>query len=163
MSATGFSQEFVFDAYLSKHLSPFYLAEPAKVILPGRKEDGRWLVLTPTDRALMNASTAYVFAQLEQAQGQSLAAYLKDTINIYGKLMKQDFSAGDWLVLSSASGSNPCAACLPLAGRERTRLVVDQTLYWYAAASEDEAVYLAALLNSAALAQAIRAFQPEGG
>ena len=33
----------------------------------------------------MNASTAYVFAQLEQAQGQSLAAYLKDTINIYGK------------------------------------------------------------------------------
>ena len=54
--------------------------------------------------------------------------------------MKQDFSAGDWLVLSSASGSNPCAACLPLAGRERTRLVVDQTLYWYAAASEDEAV-----------------------
>lgn len=163
LSATGFSQEFVFDAYLSKHLSPFYLAEPAKVILPGRKEDGRWLVLTPTDRALMNASTAYVFAQLEQAQGQSLAAYLKDTINIYGKLMKQDFSAGDWLVLSSASGSNPCAACLPLAGRERTRLVVDQTLYWYAAASEDEAVYLAALLNSAALAQAIRAFQPEGG
>lgn len=162
LCVAGFSKEYLFDAYISKHLSPFFLAPPAKVILPGRKEAGSWEVITPMERALMNASTAYAFDQLEQCQGQNLPSYL-NTINIYGKLEKQDFSAGDWLVLSSASGSNPCAAYLPLDGLDRSRIVVDQTLYWHIAASEDEAIYITALLNSTFLSDAIKDFQPEGG
>lgn len=66
-------------------------------------------------------------------------------------------------MLSSASGSNPCAAYLPLDGLDRSRIVVDQTLYWHIAASEDEAIYITALLNSTSLSDAIKDFQPEGG
>lgn len=163
LTVTGFSKEYVFDAYLSKHLSPFFLASPAKVIMPGRKEDGRWEVITPMERALMNAGTAYAFDQIEQCQGRALPSYLKDDINALGKLERQDFSTGEWLVLSSAGGSNPCAACLPLSGLDRSRIVIDQTLYWHMARSEDEAVYITALLNSTLLSRAIKDFQPDGG
>ena len=69
----------------------------------------------------------------------------------------------NWLVLSSASGANPCAAYLSLETLDRTRLVIDQTLYWYLADSEDEAIYIVGLLNSDALSDAIKDFQPEGG
>ena len=46
---------------------------------------------------------------------------------------------------------------------DRARLIIDQTLYWYLAASEDEAIYIVGLLNSDALSDAIKDFQPEGG
>ena len=66
----------------------------------------------------------------------SLETYLHDTINIYGKLDKQNFSTKNWLVLSSASGANPfCAAYISLETFDRTRLIIDQTLYWYLADS----------------------------
>ena len=70
---------------------------------------------------------------------------------------------GDYLVLSSASGSNPCASYIDLRQFDRSRLVIDQTLYWYLAATEDEAIYITGLLNSPALWEAISDFQPEGG
>ena len=113
----------------------------------------------------MNTSTAYVFNQIEGDANtpDSLVAYLHDSINIYGKLDKQNFSTKNWLVLSSASGANPCAAYLSLETLDRTRLVIDQTLYWYLADSEDEAIYIVGLLNSDALSDAIKDFQPEGG
>ena len=75
----------------------------------------------------------------------------------------QDFSGGNWLVLSSASGANPCAAYLPLEEIDRDRIVIDQTLYWHLADTEEEAIFLVGLLNSEALALAINDFQPEGG
>lgn len=70
---------------------------------------------------------------------------------------------GDYLVLSSASGSNPCASYIDLRNYDRSRLVIDQTLYWYLAATEDEAIFITGLLNSSALWEAISDFQPEGG
>ena len=113
----------------------------------------------------MNSSTAYVFNQIEEDANtpSSLETYLHDTINIYGKLDKQNFSTKNWLVLSSASGANPCAAYISLETFDRTRLIIDQTLYWYLADSENEAIYIVGLLNSDALSDAIRDFQPEGG
>lgn len=141
------------------------MTDPAKVLIPGKKVDGQWKAISATDRALMNTSTAYVFNQIEGDANtpDSLVAYLHDSINIYGKLDKQNFSTKNWLVLSSASGANPCAAYLSLETLDRTRLVIDQTLYWYLADSEDEAIYIVGLLNSDALSDAIKDFQPEGG
>jgi hypothetical protein len=139
------------------------MAEPAKALIPGRKVQGNWNPLLPSDLALLNASTVYVFQQISDAVGQDLVPFLSDTINIYGKLYKQNFSLGDFLVLSSASGSNPCASYIDLRNYDRSRLVIDQTLYWYLAATEDEAIYITGLLNSPALWEAISDFQPEGG
>ena len=165
LAAENVDKSYIFDAFISKHLSPFYMATPAKVLMPGKKVDGQWKAISATDRALMNTSTAYVFNQIEEDANtpSSLATYLHDTINIYGKLDKQNFSTKNWLVLSSASGANPCAAYISLETLDRARLIIDQTLYWYLAASEDEAIYIVGLLNSDALSDAIKDFQPEGG
>jgi hypothetical protein len=161
--AEDFDNDFMYDAFISKHLSPFIMADPAKGLIPGRKVQGVWRPLLPEDLALLNASTAYVFQQIAEAVGQDLVQFLSETINIYGKLYKQNFSAKDFLVLSSASGSNPCAAYINLREFDRSRLVIDQTLYWYLAETEDEAIYISGLLNSTALWEAISDFQPEGG
>lgn len=161
--AEDFDRDFIFEAYISKHLSPFMMAEPAKALIPGRRVQGNWNPLLPSDLALLNASTVYVFQQISDAVEQDLVPFLSDTINIYGKLYKQNFSLGDFLVLSSASGSNPCASYIDLRNYDRSRLVIDQTLYWYLAATEDEAIYITGLLNSPALWEAISDFQPEGG
>lgn len=165
LTAENVDKSYIFDAFISKHLSPFYMATPAKVLMPGKKVDGQWKAISATDRALMNSSTAYVFNQIEEDANtpSSLETYLHDTINIYGKLDKQNFSTKNWLVLSSASGANPCAAYISLETFDRTRLIIDQTLYWYLADSENEAIYIVGLLNSDALSDAIRDFQPEGG
>ena len=161
--AEDFENEFIYNAFISKHLSPFIMADPAKSLIPGRKVQGVWEPLSSEDLALTNASTAYVFQQISEAVGQDLAPFLSDTINIYGKLYRQDFSVKDFLILSNASGTNPCAAYINLQGFNRNRLVIDQTLYWYLVETEDEAVYISGLLNSTALWEAISDFQPEGG
>lgn len=163
LTAENFSREYLYSAFISKHLSPFILSNPAEAIIPGRKDQEGWHPIIASDLALMNASTASVWRTISENVGQDLVPYLSETINIYGKLYRQNFSTGDWLVLSSASGSNPCAAYLSLAGFDRNKLVIDQTLYWYLANSEDEAAYIVGLLNSSALANAISDFQPEGG
>ena len=161
--ANNIDGRYVYSAYISKHLSPFVLSEPAKVLIPGRKEDEEWKSITTAQRAMMNPSTENVFATIEAAIEDNLVRYLEEKINIYGKLRMQDFSGGNWLVLSSASGANPCAAYLSLEEIDRDRIVIDQTLYWHLSDTEDEAIFLVGLLNSEALALAINDFQPEGG
>lgn len=161
--ANNIDGRYIYSAYISKHLSPFVLSEPAKVLIPGRKEDGEWKSITTAQRAMMNPSTEHVFATIEATIEDNLVRYLDEKINIYGKLRMQNFSGGNWLVLSSASGANPCAAYLSLEEIDRDRIVIDQTLYWHLADTEDEAIFLVGLLNSEALALAINDFQPEGG
>lgn len=56
-----------------------------------------------------------------------------------------------------------CASYINVRNHDRSRLVIDQTLYWYLAATEEEAIYITGLLNSSALWKAISDFQPEGG
>lgn len=162
LKVEDFDREFIFDAFISKHLSPFFMASPVKTLVPGRKNQGCWSPLLPSDIALLNASTVYVFQQLSAAIKQDLALFLNDKVNIYGKLYKQDFTKGDYLILSSAGGANPCASYIDLRNHDRNRLIIDQTLYWYLAATEDEAIYITGLINSPALWNAISDFQPEG-
>lgn len=163
LTVENFDNEFVYNAYISKHLSPFIMATPAQVLIPGKKTQGNWEPLKPDALALLNISSAYVFQQISESVGEDLVSYLSETINIYGKLFKQNFSTGNFLVLSSASGSNPCAAYIDLRAYDRSKLVIDQTLYWYLAETEAEAIYISGLLNSAALSNSISDFQPEGG
>lgn len=161
--AENFDDAFMYDVLTSTLLSPFFVADPAKALIPGRKIDGEWRPITDADLALMNPGTAYVFQSISEAVGLSLAAILSEKINIYGKLYKQNLSGGDYLVLSSAGGANPCAAYIDLQNYDREKLVIDQTLYWHLAKTEDEAIYITGVLNSSALWSAISDFQPEGG
>lgn len=161
--ADNFSSEFMYNAYISKHLSPYFIAAPAKVIIPGKRDNGIWRALSAEERALVNTGAESAFSQIEAGMEMPLADFFVKKVNILGKLDKQDFSHGDWLVLSNAGGTNPCAAYLSLVGVDREHILIDQTLYWHLAQSEAEALYITGLINSQALSAAIREFQPEGG
>ena len=63
-------------------------------------------------------------------------------------------------MLSGAGGGIACGACIPVNSYKDT--VLDQTLYWRLVSTATEAWYRVGLLNSAALTEAIRAFNPEG-
>ena len=40
--ADGFSNDYIYDCLISKHVSPFTAQNLRKVILPGKRTDGRW-------------------------------------------------------------------------------------------------------------------------
>lgn len=161
--AEGFSNDYMYDCLISKHISPFLVAEPAKVILPGKRINGRWKGLTDDEIALLNPGTSYVFSEIQAGSGMPLSVLFDQKINIRNKLDKQNFALSRWLVLSNAGGTNPCAAFIDLDTLERNKLIVDQTLYWYLAESEEEAIYIVGILNSTTLSAAISDFQPQGG
>lgn len=163
LSAKDFDADFVYLSLLSKHLTPFCVATPSYVILPAQRTGSTWVSLDDEAVALLNPSTSKVWKRIaKDSFCDGSISELFNKINILGKLKKQDFSQCRWLVLSSAGGANPCAAYVDLKGFPANRLVVDQTLYWHLAKSEDEAVYITGMLNSQALASAIVAFQPRG-
>lgn len=159
----GFSDDYMYDCLISKHLSPFSVSEPAKVILPGKRINGKWRGLTDEEVALVNSGTSYVFTEIQTESGMPLSVLFNQKINIRNKLDKQNFELARWLVLSNAGGTNPCAAFIDLNKMDRKKLIVDQTLYWYLADSEEEAIYIVGLLNSVTLSAAISDFQPQGG
>lgn len=163
LEADGFNDQYMYDCLLSKHLSPFIMSSPAKVIIPGTKRNGKWHGINESEIALMNSGTSYVFNEIQEKVGVPLSNLFTQKINIRNKLDTQDFSMKRWLVLSNAGGSNPCAAAIDLDNFDRSKLVVDQTLYWYLAESEDEALYIVGMLNSVTLSIAISDFQPQGG
>lgn len=67
-----------------------------------------------------------------------------------------------YLVMAGAGGGYTCAAYIQIARLSKDKTIIDQTLYWYIAQSEDEALYITGLLNSQALDTIIADFQPEG-
>lgn len=163
LAAEGFSNDYVYDCLISKHLSPFAVSDPAKVILPGKKIDGRWRGLTDEELVLLNSGTSYVFHEIQTESEMPISVLFDQKINIRGKLDKQDYSLARWLVLSNAGGANPCAAYTDLNEMDKKKLIIDQTLYWYLAESEEEALYIVGILNSVTLSTAISDFQPQGG
>lgn len=163
IEVNGFDDKYMFDCFISKHLSPFIVAEPAKTLIPGTRDKGLWKPIMAEDIALMNPATAKVFEEIQDGIGTSVYELLSDKINIYGKLYKQNFSLGRWLVLSNAGGSNPCAAYIDLDKYDISKLIIDQTLYWYITSSEAEALFITGMINSTALNAAIKDFQPDGG
>lgn len=163
LETEGFSDEFVYDCLISKHISPFIAAEPAKGLIPGRKSNGKWKAISDEEIALMDVATACVFEEIQRELTLPMNLYLNDKINIYGKLYKQDFTKWRWLVLSNAGGSNPCAAYIDMNEVNKDKLIIDQTLYWYVTDNEDEAIFVTAMINSEALNDCIKDFQPEGG
>lgn len=163
LEAEGFSDDYIYDCLISKHLSPFYVSQPAKVIIPGSKTEGKWKGITEEELALLNSGTEYVFSEIQTASGMPLSVLFDQKINIRNKLDKQNFALARWLVLSNAGGTNPCAAYIDLNKTDKKKLIVDQTIYWYLAKSEEEALYITGILNSATLSTAISDFQPQGG
>lgn len=164
LTASGLSDKVVFDVLLSHHLTPFDIGDGAKGILPITKDaGGTWRAMSLTEIALIGSATANTFNTVLAALGAGVTpqSYFDRIETDRKKLTKQSWGAG-WFVFMGAGGSNVCAAYAPTSCFSHDKSVIDQTLYWAVVATEDEAVYLTGLLNSVAINQVIREFQPRG-
>ncbi len=148
----------------SENLLPFTLgAHCAPVAIPAERDgDGAWHILDDADiRRSGHIETARRFGRINArlakvGQGKSLQSRVDER----GKLSKQHFGDGGYIILAGAGGKHICAACLPVA--EADDLVIDQTLYWKVFGNEDAAWFCVGMLNSHAMTEAIAPFNPKG-
>lgn len=156
--------QFFYDCYLSNHILPFYTCDAAKALLPMRKEDGRWLVVDEAALVQYGAGASTAFRSIFTASGESANQYFY-RINYRNKLNPQVFDAMEdekQLVLVGAGGGYTCASYVSFGRIDKAKTIIDQTIYWYIADSEEEALYITGMLNSTALDTIIADFQPEG-
>ena len=81
-----------------------------------------------------------------------------EVLNVFNKLEKQKIPIGSFLVVYGAGGSKTCAAYMEV----DSEIVIDQTLYYYIADTEDEAIFVTALLNSNSIEKVNAAYQAQG-
>ena len=162
VNITNFEDQFIFDCYLSKMLLPFILCEPAKVALPVNN-NGSWKPLSQADiEAAPQSIKGFLDAICVSESGFRNAVDVYNKLNTRNKLIDQRFDNISWLVLIGASGSKPCAAYLHLDDKNKRKIVIDQTLYWIPAESEDEASYITGMINSESMSETIESFQTKG-
>jgi SAM-dependent methyltransferase len=148
----------------SLNLLPFSLdGNFTHVALPARRR--RNLEWKPLDVAEIRTAgfneTARRFQRIDDAMSKAgIVKPLREKVDERGKLKCQVFSSDQYLVVNGAGGGISCAACLPITGNED--IVVDQTLYWRAVATEEEAWYRVGLLNSETVSESVRQFNPPG-
>lgn len=156
--------QFIYNCYLSNHILPFYLCDAAKAFLPMRKVDKHWQVVDESDLVAYGTGVSMAFQRIFAASGESANEYF-DRINYRNKLSPQVFDAisdDKQLVMVGAGGGYTCASYVSFAKIEKEKTIIDQTIYWHIADSEDEALYVTGMLNSVALDTIVADFQPEG-
>jgi hypothetical protein len=156
--------QFVFDVLMSNHLTPFDIVEPAKALLPIQKGlTGIWEPVTSTLLATQGAARQ-AFARILSAISPSTspADFFEMLDTKRKKLTAQIIQPIGWLVIMGAGGDYVCAAYSNMANFAVDKLIIDQTLYWVVVSSEDEAMYLTGSLNSDAVNEVIKEFQPRG-
>ena len=157
---------FIYCTALSKHIVPFAVLEPATVVLslwPG----GDGLVLRSAEE-LRHAGFREFAAWMKKAERiwnekrerKAARQNVYERLDYQGELTDQNLGAR-YLVLYNAAGTNLAAACvdrqsLPL------QFIVEHKLYWAACTTPAEADYVAAVLNSEAVNEAIKPFQSMG-
>ncbi|WP_418319564.1 hypothetical protein [Piscinibacter sakaiensis] len=162
LTAHGVNDQVMFDVLLSKHLAPFELAAGAKAMLPIRRGASGWEARTGPGIAALGAATSGAIAGALAAVGDSVDEFFDRLQTDRKKLTAQGWTDDEWIVFASAGGKIPTAAYVRGADIPCSRTVVDQTLYWGRASTEDEAIYIAGLMNSPAVMEVIQAHQPKG-
>lgn len=153
--------EYITSAFLSHHLTPFHMASPAQMLMPGHYEADRWRGIKDAELVTAGAGTRQAFTAVanEMLSGPTS---LFSILDLRRKLSQQHWPADKYIVLSGAGGANPCAAWLDRNECLAGRVVFDQTVYWAPVNTEDEALYLVGAINSPACGDLIRPFQPRG-
>jgi hypothetical protein len=164
LNAQNIEDQFIYQCYLSNHVLPFIVCEPALGLLPMKRVNGLLGAVNEAEIAMSGSASAAAFDRVFKEARENANQYF-DRINTRNKLNPQRFSdvAEDaCLVFAGAGGEHTCAAYIPISAIDREKTIIDQTLYWHIAKSEDEALYICGLLNSRALGETIADFQPEG-
>lgn len=162
LTASGVSDQVMFDVLLSKHLAPYELASGAKGLLPLKYGSSGWEMRTGPALAALGASTAGAIRKALAANNETLEQFFARVDTDRKKLTNQGWGAEEWIVVASAGGKLPCAAYVRGDQIACSKTIIDQTLYWGKVGSEDEAIYITALINSPAVIDVIVAHQPRG-
>ena len=156
--------DFIHRMVQSHNLLPFtFHGNFVHIAIPARREDNNsWEIMdVAAIRTAGYTQTARRFQRINRAmEEEGVVKLLHDKINERNKLSIQLFPPNRYLVLNGAGGGVACAAFLPPTDFED--IVIDQTLYWTLVTTEQEAWYRVGLINTDALTEAIREFNPEG-
>lgn len=162
LNANGVSDQVIFDVLLSKHLAPWELAGGSKALLPFKNSVNNWEPRAESSVAALGASTVGAIKTALTANNETIDEFFARVNTDRKKLTSQAWSADDWIVFGPAGGKLPCAAYVRGSQVPCSKTIVDQTLYWGVVKSEDEAIYITALINSPAVIDVIVAHQPRG-
>lgn len=170
------SSDWAFKLLTSLLLLPFHINPAVSAILPFKPRKPGDRKIQPITAATMTRDRTAkvhfnrVFSALSVAGSGPTAGWggtvdldvAVRKLNERGKVMNQAFSPGDTLVLYGAGGAIPCAAKYYVSSSEADILIIDQELYWCVINDPDEADFIVGLINSSAMDEAIRPFQPQG-
>jgi hypothetical protein len=162
LNAIGVSDQVMFDVLISKHLAPYELAAGAKGLLPFQYGTDGWEPRTGPGIAALGGATSGAIKTALTAINESIDEFFETVDTDRKKLSSQGWAGQDWVVVASAGGKLPCAAYVRGDQIPCGKTVIDQTLYWGRVATEDEAIYITALINSKAVIEVIKAHQPRG-
>ena len=165
ISRRSIPKEFAHKVWISKHLAPFALNDPADAILPvSRSTDGTWQLAAPADLATSPKAQRHFDQIIRESDFDSAEELWDQGLDYRKKLTKQRFDSelDEFLVLYGAGGGIPAASFVSCSDLPKVPPIVDQTLYWALVDSKQEAQYLVGVLNSSALLASISAYIPEG-
>jgi hypothetical protein len=153
---------FIYTTILSRHVLPFFVHKPSPVFLP-LNERGDHVLSSSEIRTLGYRRAATWMEKVEEEwnsrKGGKQTMTAADYLNYQGKLTVQA-DANRYLVVYNHSGTNISAAVVDK--RRHPRLKIDVKLYWASFASTDEAFFVAGVLNSSKVNDAIKPFQSLG-
>jgi len=155
--------KFLTHAWVSKHLAPFDLAGPSPTLIPAERDTSAdtWREM-PSGSITIEPLIQTHFDETTNAAGKKTTSSFFQQLDTRSKLTRQRIGTTGWLVMYGAGGGIPAAAHSPLARFATDPVMIDQTLYWAIASTEDEALYIVGLLNSTALHGRVEAYAPEG-
>lgn len=148
-------RSFVHNVYLGETVVPFGLRTPRTAALPIRRSNLMTVGQIDEHPALRQWwSSAEEIWETNRAERET--GSLLDRIDFHGQLSAQ-LPATRHRVVYTKAGTRLAAARV-----QDERAVIDFSLYWAAASSEAEALYLTAVLNSEALLERVKPLQTIG-
>jgi SAM-dependent methyltransferase len=150
-------KEFLRPLYLGESIVPFRVLSPVLAVIPWFEANSD--ILNSTEA--QTHGYAHLSSWLQKAeqiwvQHGSGKRALKEQLNYYGQLSAQ-FPIKSLRVVYSKAGTLP-AACL----LNDSQGIVDHTLYWIGVETQDEGLYLLAILNSETARKRVENLQARG-
>lgn len=148
-------RQFLRPLYLGENIAPYRVLDPYEAVIAWGEEHSAML----TAAAAADAGYPHLSAWLERAEklweehGGGMP--YEERINYHGSLASQ-FPIAPIRVVYAKAGTLPASAVI-----RNPEAAIDHSLYW-AAASEEEARYLTAILNSETARAAVRHLQARG-